>query len=141
MIKVKITGVDRTIKYLNGLRIKLPKAINMSTEEIANNINRTAKMLVRYRTRYGGKTPGNLTRNIHTIKSDEGDFTVIAESFYAGYVEYGTKAHEIPNAFGRKITVSHPGAKPMFFMRDAVQQTVEEATGIIERRVREALKG
>lgn len=35
------------------------------------------------------------------------------------YVEYGTRPHRIPNAFGWGITVEHPGTKAQPFLRPA----------------------
>jgi hypothetical protein len=35
------------------------------------------------------------------------------------YVEYGTRPHAIPNAFGRGITVMHPGTDAQPFLRPA----------------------
>lgn len=35
------------------------------------------------------------------------------------YVEYGTRPHDIPNAFGWGITVRHPGTQAQPFMRPA----------------------
>lgn len=35
------------------------------------------------------------------------------------YVEYGTRPHEIPNAFGWGITVHHPGTHAQPFLRPA----------------------
>lgn len=35
------------------------------------------------------------------------------------YVEYGTRAHDIPNAFGWGITVHHPGTHPQPYLRPA----------------------
>lgn len=35
------------------------------------------------------------------------------------YVEFGTRAHDIPNAFGLGFTVHHPGTDPQPFLRPA----------------------
>lgn len=35
------------------------------------------------------------------------------------YVEFGTRAHDIPNAFGWGITVRHPGTEAQPFLRPA----------------------
>lgn len=35
------------------------------------------------------------------------------------YVEYGTRPHDIPNAFGWGITVHHPGTRPQPYLRPA----------------------
>jgi hypothetical protein len=35
------------------------------------------------------------------------------------YVEYGTRPHDIPNAFGWGITVRHPGTRAQPFIRPA----------------------
>jgi hypothetical protein len=35
------------------------------------------------------------------------------------YVEYGTRPHDIPNAFGWGFTAHHPGTRPQPFMRPA----------------------
>lgn len=35
------------------------------------------------------------------------------------YVEYGTRAHDIPNAFGWGFTARHPGTQAQPFMRPA----------------------
>lgn len=56
------------------------------------------------------------------------------KAHYIDFLEYGTKPHLIPNAFGRGITVKHPGSRKHvdFIQKKSVDraiQTIIEITG------------
>lgn len=66
----------------------------------------------------------------------ESGFKIVFDGSLAGYIdylEYGTKAHQIPNAFGRGITVMHPGSKKHvgFIAQQAVQKVGTYVAGRI----------
>jgi hypothetical protein len=51
---------------------------------------------------------------------DHGAGVVGFRADHAAAVELGARAHEIPNAWGRGITVHHPGTKAQTYLRPAV---------------------
>lgn len=110
---------------------------NMSkgiTKESAKQVAKLARHNISSRSKYHGKNPGQLHDSIkvHSLKRGKSmSYSVVAETPYAGYVEAGTKAHFIPFGFGRISGVNHPGAKPMWFMRDALLTVLNRMDGII----------
>lgn len=112
---------------------------------------REQKLLVRRKT-------GNLGRSIRLASATETTAVTVATANYAGFVEFGTRAHEItPNAkralrfaasaSGRRLTgsprtgaavifatrVHHPGTKPYPFMLPGAKRAVsaEGVEGIV----------
>lgn len=55
-----------------------------------------------------------------SIGVDHSAGTLFADTDYAAAVELGASPHEIPNAWGRGITVEHPGTKAQPYLRPAV---------------------
>lgn len=58
------------------------------------------------------------------------------KSGYAKYLEFGTRPYEINNAFGRGITVKHPGIKPRPFLRPALHRNRSRINRILGRKLR-----
>lgn len=57
---------------------------------------------------------GNLKNNASYVEVGGGEWKIIFDdsiAHYIPYLEYGTQPHLIPNAFGRGITVLHPGSQ------------------------------
>ena len=106
---------------------------------------REAKLLVHRKT-------GNLGRSIHVSSVSESQATVVASVRYAGFVEHGTRAHEItPKAAkalrwaaspaGRRLSgsprvgaavvfatrVHHPGTKPYPFLVPGAKRAVGQS--------------
>lgn len=113
---------------------------------------REAKLLVPRKT-------GNLGRSIHVAAVTPSSATVEASAKYAGYVEFGTRAHEItPKARkalrwaaspeGRRLTgsprvgaavlfatrVHHPGTKPEPYLLPGAKKAVS-ASGLADQIV------
>lgn len=68
---------------------------------------------VRYQKDFPVRT-GHLREDATSSFSHENGFDIVFDSQKAPYIdflEYGTKPHLIPNAFGRGINVMHPGSK------------------------------
>lgn len=54
------------------------------------------------------------------------------------YVEYGTRPHPIPNAFGHGVTVMHPGTDAQPFMRPAAYKRRRIPPWVVKQRASEA---
>ena len=54
------------------------------------------------------------------------------------YVEYGTRAHDIPNAFGYGITVRHPGTEAQPFLRPAAYRKRRIPPWVVKARASQA---
>lgn len=70
---------------------------------------------------------GNLRNSVSTTITGDGRFGRIEAEIgptadYGADVEYGTQPHDIPNAWGRGITVHHPGTAPQPYMRPAFER-------------------
>ena len=139
----QIVGLDkleRRLKAVGGA--KLGHGI---MQKLAVSTVREAKLLVPRKT-------GNLGRSIQVLSVTDTSATVAAHANYAGFVEFGTRPHEItPNArkalrwaasaSGRRLTgsprvgadvvfatrVHHPGTRPHPFMAPAAHQAVSKA--------------
>ena len=73
---------------------------------------------------------GNLKWRATYIVPQKNGFDIVfslKKAFYIDFLEYGTKPHLIPNAFGRGITVMHPGSrKHVGFIRvKSVNSTIQ----------------
>ncbi len=60
----------------------------------------------------------------------------ISDPPYPTFIEFGTRPHVIRNAWGRGITVQHPGTQPKPFLRPALDENVKEA----EREIAASIK-
>lgn len=134
------------LKGYEGLRARLA-ALGGTDPALMRRIGlagvREAKLLVHRRT-------GNLGRNIRVQSYSARNVVVEARAPYAGFVEFGTRAHEItPNArkalrfaataSGRRLTgtprtgaavvfavrVHHPGTKPYPFLVPGMRKAAE----------------
>lgn len=54
------------------------------------------------------------------------------------YVEFGTRGHWIPNAFGYGITVWHPGTAPQPFLRPAAYRKRSVPPWVVQQRSSQA---
>lgn len=111
-------------------------------QKLALSVVRESKLIVPRKT-------GNLGRSIHLGPVTDTSATVYASANYAGYVEFGTKPHEITprakkalrfaaTAAGRRLTgsprkgaavvfatrVHHPGTQANPFMRKGAEKAV-----------------
>lgn len=137
-----IKGRGTALKYKKFIG-NFPKTTARGRDRLAQRVQRRARENVENRTIYHGKNPGQLAESIKIFRrraanSAIGD--VRAMTPYAQYVESGTMPHFIPFGLGRLQGVDHPGATPMFFMRDAANQVKQEAKGIINAVVGRARK-
>lgn len=58
-----------------------------------------------------------------SIDVDHGAGQLVARVPHAAAVEMGSAPHDIPNAFGRGVTVHHPGGPAQPYLRPAVYRT------------------
>jgi hypothetical protein len=133
-------ALDRRLHAIGN--VKLGKAV---LTRLAMATVREAKILVPRKT-------SNLGRSIHATTITETEAHVVASARYAGYVEFGTRPHEITprakkalrfaaTAAGRRLTgtprkgaavvfakrVHHPGTRPHPFMRPAAEKAIRTA--------------
>lgn len=54
------------------------------------------------------------------------------------YVEFGTRAHNIPNAFGWGVTVRHPGTHPQPYLRPAAYRRRAIPPWVVQARASQA---
>ena len=80
---------------------------------------------------------GNLKKDIQVFDDHIDQLEVsIGNSLlaqYAPFVHFGTKPHKITNAWGRGITVNHPGQKAQPYLDDALDRYL--TSGGIERNL------
>ncbi len=136
---MSVQGADALQRRLTALQhTPLLKTLGLSTV-------REAKLLVHRKT-------GNLGRSIHVKSQTDTHVVVEASANYAGYVERGTRAHEITpraakalrfaaSASGRRLSgsprvgaavvfakrVHHPGTKPYPFLIPGAKRAVEKS--------------
>lgn len=80
---------------------------------VVNRVRSRARELV-------PRDTGDLRDSI-TAVTGGGQGQVLVTSEYALSVEFGAKAHMIPNAFGRGVAVMHPGQAPQPFLAPAIR--------------------
>lgn len=133
---VGLAALNRRMNAIQGgqVGVTVMKRLGLSTV-------REAKLLVHRKT-------GNLGRSIHVAQTTATSALVVASANYAGFVEHGTRAHEItPNAkkalrfavgSNRRLSgaprkgapvvfatrVHHPGTKPYPFMIPGAKRAV-----------------
>ena len=104
-IKVRISGVKETIAKMDAYGNRKEQAIKNIVKESALNIEATAKKRAPVDT-------GRLRSSINSNFTNDGyTAEVIAATFYAIYVEYGTSPHFPPVAALRGWAKRH-GANP-----------------------------
>lgn len=138
------------IKGMNDLQKRLraigsPRATERMMQMIGLAAVANAKVAVARKT-------GNLGRSIHTEKLTATSVNVVASAKYAGYVEHGTRPHEItPNAKkalrfaaspgGRRLTgaprvgasvvfakrVHHPGTRAQPYLIPGAKKAIADA--------------
>lgn len=123
----RITGT----KQLEA-RIKAMKPSLEMMQKVGLTIVSEAKRIVPHKTR-------NLSRSIHVVQVGKGFVEVEAGADYAGYVEFGTKAHLIRPRYKKALfwkglkhpvpRVRHPGTTARPYMVPAVRVTVEKYFG------------
>lgn len=93
--------------------------------------------------RYAPRDTGYMATHINVHKDPATPFRakVVAEG--AGippnrdapaYVEFGTRPHDIPNAWGMGFTVHHPGTRPQPFLRPAAYTKRRVPPSIVHSR-------
>lgn len=118
------------IKHVQKVRI--PASNKMLTKRVADGIKNSAKRNVKERSVYHGKKPGTLAGSIFTVALPTGKgrsgYSVVANAPYAMFVEKGTRPHPIPFNPVLKFWLTgqqtHPGSRPMNFMRDAFNEEI-----------------
>jgi HK97 gp10 family phage protein len=83
MGKESIKGISETIKELRAFGKDIEKLIDAETNEIADQIQTDAKILV-------PKDFGKLAQSINKSKIKESNYRISVQEKYAAYVEFGT---------------------------------------------------
>lgn len=131
-MKVDLREVRKLKKDINLLVKNFPELAEKVRRKLANRTKALAKFYVQ--PRWG--STGKLKRSIIIRKEGATSTDVIAGAPYAGFVELGTKPHEIPNnPFWGMIGRKHPGARPMKFMEQGFRQMLKESEGLMQEEV------
>lgn len=157
-MRVTITGTRTTLIRMNNLILNnLPKRVSGGMFKIMTRIKNQAIANIGQRTRWGHRnipglmdsfilnppTPGPKVKRYSLINDAQNPRTRRGERFYADMVEFGTTPHIVDNnpifdpALGGKI---HPGARPMFFMKDAVNKVSQEVRDEMEAQIAIAIR-
>lgn len=156
-IRLSTGGVNAIARLTNFSRVVIPGGVRLISEQSARAFTSAARNNLMTRTRFHGKTPGQLSKSIKPRIVESGKrrktYSITASAMstqkgrpvdYAPMVEYGTKPHKVSMPVGSKgdymatgwrgnipkrkyaafRTHHHPGARPMFFMRDAFNHIV-----------------
>ena len=124
-----LKNLQRDLKIIER---DFPELDEKVRRRFAERTKQLAKMYVMPRW---GET-GELKGSIIYRKEGPHSTMVLAGAPYAGYVELGTKPHEIPNnPFWGLIGRKHPGARPMRYMTKAYEQVLKESAGILNEEI------
>lgn len=153
-VTVTETGTGRILGNFKKLIFNLPKAADRTSKTIANNIVMRARRNLVQGIRYKRHMPGLVAGTTANPTSKKGQWVAQTQAFaitnkgktydYAPYVEYGAKAHPIPDAFGIKgFTIQHPGiymSMTKNYFGGAVNETRGEEKNIAKLQVGKAIK-
>jgi hypothetical protein len=151
-VNIDPSGLDQLINVIQGDKIlsevlapavdQLQKDKDTLKDSATNLANVIAERIKSYQEQFISMNQSIVTGNMHdTIFVDpQGDgeaevgATALSEKGfpYPIVVEKGSDPHEIENAFGRGITVQHPGTSPKPFVGpslDYIKQDVDELCG------------
>ena len=133
-IQVKIEGniqkrIDSAVK---NMPVNVKIAVSRATSFMQRKIADASKNEVGIRT-------GGLSDSWHArVSGFKG--VVYSSKYYALYVHEGTRAHDIPNAWGRGFTAKHPGTKANPFARRAMERHQKDINDIFLEEINKAIK-
>lgn len=153
-VSVKIEGLDAVINFTKQITIRLPRESNKLNEKLAKNTQNQAKLLLR--SRYSKKRTvqptGKLSSSIIAYQQRPTEWRVRMGNLpYALVQEYGhvwSGRRFIPKAgkghTGEGFSVPDPSSfiavQGKWFMRDAIEDTVQKSDKMIEETVKEVLR-
>ena len=128
VVELRLTGNHKNIRgWIKSVaKREVPNRIDAVNQHNARRVRDLAKRNIRKRVRYHGKHPGWLEQSTIAVRLGKLSFSVVSATPYAIYVEAGTKPHFIPFGLGRPAGVYHPGARPMKFMEDAMNEAFND---------------
>lgn len=132
MAELHIKGLDALQKLLDTLAPRIEKNV------MRGALREGAKVLLAEATYRAPSRSGTLVSTLKIgTRAKGGTVTsyVKSDHFYARFVEYGTKPHEIRPKHAKSLfiagvfgtLVKHPGARPHPFMRPALDAGAQEA--------------
>jgi len=128
---MKILGLSEFRRSLKLLKTEVRARVDLRLTALAALMADKARELAPVET-------GKLRENIKLRKEHRGRIAVIAEAPYSGFVEFGTRPHEIRPRHKKVLRfeingkivfatrVYHPGTSPKPFFRPALEDAVEK---------------
>ena len=128
MVTMQIIGTQELALKLKLIKGITRKAVKLGLMEGGRVIQNAAKENI---TKNKTIDTGTMRRSID-VRSLRGELAVligspITDPPYPTFIEFGTAPHVIKNAWGRGITVNHPGTQPKPFLRPALDENVNKA--------------
>jgi hypothetical protein len=161
MITIKIgAGWKHLTLDLDGARKRIDGGALLFNRRLAKTITTAMIDNLQKRTKWHGKRPGRLRNSIRIRTGEMSKRTkqqiITVSAPYAGYVEEGTKPHDIRMPVGsRGDTMAlgwrgntprrryggyrrhrHPGARPMHFAKDAFEGRIRQMNKFMDEFVR-----
>lgn len=161
-MNIKIEGLTELAGQLEKLKATSRgaevRAALLDGATLISDAARARAPVAPYGTNYKGRTiaPGGLKRSLQSAPGRQLKNFLQAYAFalktaapHAHLVEFGTKAHEITPVskkvlmFGNRFkrfarAVSHPGSRPIPFMRDAIRAQRNNVKRLLESKVKAA---
>lgn len=109
------------------------KALIEKAEEDA--LTESLREIARRARRNAPKDEGHLRASIRSRKTGPKSGIVFATDDAALPQETGARPHPIPNAFGRGITVDHPGNPATRYLHRAMQGSAKRLLDALDRRL------
>ena len=116
-VMINVVGLVKTRNFVDKLALRLPDVVKETSLKVSKTMARSMRANISRNQRYSKRTPG-LAKSIYihsmgkrsvSIKSNAVDEHGVS---YFNYVDSGTKAHMINDAFGVPgFNIMHPGAK------------------------------
>jgi hypothetical protein len=126
----------------NGEDLKAKKdraciwGVNKTLENCVRGAKREHKFKNRSSTLEGSIQARPAQKDGNAVKGEWGSYNLD----YAASIEGGSKAHDIPNAFGKGITVRHPGIKALPFLRPQADKHYPKLLGLIKQAMSKGSK-
>lgn len=152
---IRVEGLNELLKSLESLPVKIERRVlSGGLRAGARVVANKAKSLVRVRSgslrksiRVSSIKPKNGKRGQLVAAVKAGGKRANVSVNYAGWVERGTKAHEIKAKRGKALkigagfrrSVVHPGAKPNPYLAPALRASAGQALDAMAAYIRERL--
>lgn len=137
---VRLEGIDELLRDWDDGVAQLGSDVRKGVSSALAAGKAVARAAVPVKT---GALRSKISARLTSTSAREAEGEIVADRDYAAPVEYGSRAHDIPNAFGRGFTAHHPGARAQPFMAPAeraadveLQRSVDQASARFESRFR-----